>query len=166
MTPTWRQLLTDPAHLLAFGLGSGLSPRAPGTVGTVVAALVWWLLGPLSPGVHLGVLLLLVVVGTWAAGRSARALGVHDHGGIVIDEWAGFWLTVTALPHHWGWLLGGFVLFRFFDIVKPWPIGWLDRRVHGGWGIMVDDLVAGLLAWLILFAVLWATEHGGLVLPF
>lgn len=151
MTPSWRDLLANPAHLLAFGLGSGLSPRAPGTAGTVVAALAWWLLGPLSLWAHLVILLLLIAVGTWVAGRTARDLGVHDHGGIVIDEWAGFWLAVTALPHHWVWLLAGFALFRLFDIAKPWPIGWLDRRVHGGWGIMLDDLIAGLFAWLILF---------------
>lgn len=154
MTPSFRQLLANPIHLLAFGLGSGLSPRAPGTAGTVVAALLWWLLAPMSLILHLAVLMLLIAVGVWVSGRTSRDLGEHDHGGIVIDEWAGFWLAMTAIPAQWPWLVAGFALFRLFDVVKPWPIGWLDRRIHGGWGIMIDDLVAGFFAWLILFGAL------------
>lgn len=154
MTPSFRQLLANPVHLLAFGLGSGLSPRAPGTAGTVLAAILWWLLAPESLNLYFLVLVVLILVGVWVSGRTARDLGEHDHGGIVIDEWAGFWLAMTAIPVQWPWLLAGFVLFRFFDVVKPWPIRWLDRHVHGGWGIMVDDLVAGFFTWLLLFGAL------------
>lgn len=100
---------------------------------------------------YLAVLAGLIAVGVWVSGRTANALGEHDHGGIVIDEWAGFWLTMTLIPAEWPWLVAGFALFRLFDVIKPWPISWLDRRIHGGWGIMIDDLVAGFFAWLVLF---------------
>jgi len=159
MTPTFRQLLANPAHLLAFGLGSGLSPKAPGTAGTVAIALLWWLAAPLSLGVYLAILLLLVSVGVWTSAVTARDLGEPDHSGIVIDEWAGFWLAMLAIPAQWPWLVAGFVVFRFFDIVKPWPIRWLDRHVHGGWGIMIDDLVAGLFTWIVLFGT-WMVLGG------
>lgn len=146
--------LKNPVHLLAFGLGSGMAPKAPGTFGTLAALPVWWLLldgMPLLP--YLGVLLAGTAFGVVICDRTSRDLGVHDHGGIVWDEWIGLWITLLALPTgdwHWLWALYGFALFRFFDIVKPWPIGWLDRRVHGGAGIMIDDIVAGLFALVIL----------------
>ena len=92
------------------------------------------------------------LLGFYLCGKTARDMGVHDHPGIVWDEIAGYWLTMTALPASWSWALAGFVLFRLFDIWKPWPISWLDRQVHGGVGIMVDDLLAGLFAWAILFS--------------
>lgn len=147
--------MSNPVHFLAFGFGSGLSPKAPGTAGTVAAIPVWWLASQGSLHLYILITVAVVAVGPWLCGRTSRDLGVHDHGGIVWDEIAGFLLTMTALPVSWQWCLAGFVLFRFFDILKPWPIGWLDRRIHGGTGIMVDDLVAGIYAALILQAGYW-----------
>lgn len=158
-----RAILRDPVHLLAFGLGAGLSPVAPGTAGTLltvplVAATWSW---PLAW--RIGLCVLLIIIGTWAGGASARKLGVHDHGGIVIDEVAGFYLAMLLLPAGGWWLLAGFAAFRVFDIAKPWPIGWLDRRVGGGMGIMLDDLVAALFAaaalWAGYLGLAWSWTH-------
>ena len=146
-----KDLLRDPLHLLSFGLGSGLSPRAPGTAGSLLALAVYYLcLQGLDPMLYLLLVLLATAVGVYLCGRTATALGVHDHGAIVWDEFAGLWLALFALPAGWYWPLLGFTLFRLFDIAKPWPIGWLDRRIHGGLGIMLDDIVAGTLAGLCL----------------
>ncbi len=138
----WR----NPIHFLAFGLGSGASPWAPGTAGTLAAAVIWWFLPSMTLTVYLLFLCLICVLGVWLCGRTARDIGVHDHGGIVWDEFAGLWITLILLPPGILWLGAGIVLFRFFDIIKPWPISWLDRHVSGGIGIMVDDVLAGLMA--------------------
>ena len=92
----------------------------------------------------------MFVFGVWICGRVSQKLGVHDHGGIVWDEWVGFWLTAAFIPLTWPWLLAAFALFRVFDILKPWPIRQLDKKVEGGFGIMIDDVVAALFAILIL----------------
>lgn len=149
--------LGNVVHLLAFGLGAGCSPRAPGTLGTLVGVALYLPLAQLPLAVYLGVLLLVVVAGVWICGVAARDLGVHDHPGIVWDEIAGYLLTMVGAPSGWVWIAAGFALFRLFDIWKPWPIGWLDRRVGGGLGIMLDDLVAGLFAaaCLQLLALYW-----------
>lgn len=150
MKPQAATILKDPVHLLAFGFGAGLAPVAPGTFGTLVGVplvAASWLLPDL---VQVGIGLLLILVGTWLCGESARRLGEHDHPGIVMDEIAGFYLVMLLLPPGWWWMLAGFLLFRFFDIIKPWPIAALDRRVGGGFGIMLDDLVAALFAGLAL----------------
>jgi phosphatidylglycerophosphatase A len=151
--PTFGQLLRDPVLLLAFGFGSGLSPKAPGTAGSLLAMLAFPLLALLPLPFYLLVLAATVVAGTWICGRAADRLGVHDHGGIVLDEIAGVWLAMATFPATWPWMVAGFALFRLFDIVKPWPISWLDRRVPGGLGIMLDDLLAGALTWLVLWLV-------------
>lgn len=150
-------LLKSPVHLLALGFGAGLSPKAPGTVGTLVGVAGYAFIEPLGWRAHGLIVLLAALAGIWICGESARRLGVHDHGGIVWDEIVGYWLTMWLAPPGWSWMLAGFVLFRFFDIVKPWPIRVLDRRVHGGFGIMVDDLVAGVFAALCLqlLRVVW-----------
>ena len=132
--------------MLAFGFGSGLSPKAPGTMGTLAAIPLWWLLAQLPLSNYLVVVLVAAVAGILICGRAADRLGVHDHGGIVWDEFVGFWIAMAALPVTWQSLILGFVLFRLFDILKPWPISWLDKRVSGGFGIMIDDVVAGLAA--------------------
>ncbi|MCW9078836.1 MAG: phosphatidylglycerophosphatase A [Gammaproteobacteria bacterium] len=134
------------AHLLAFGMGAGCSPKAPGTMGTLLAVAIYLPLSRLSLPVYAAVLLVVILVGIWLCDKAARELGVHDHPGIVWDEIAGYLLTMLAAPAGWLWVVVGFALFRLFDIWKPWPIGWLDRRVGGGLGIMLDDLVAGLFA--------------------
>ena len=144
--PSWG----NPIHLLAFGLGSGASPTAPGTLGTLAAVPLYLLIRPLPDWAYLLLVVFLFLLGIWLCGTTSRDLGVHDHGGIVWDEWVGFLFTLWLVPPGWGWLLAGFLLFRLFDILKPWPIGWLDRRVSGGLGIMLDDLVAGLFAFLII----------------
>jgi len=140
------RLLRDPGHLLAFGFGSGLAPVAPGTFGTLAALPLWWLLAQLPPAGYLMATLAAAVGGIWLCGRAARALGEHDHPGIVWDEVAGLLVTLAFIPPEWPWVVAGFLLFRLFDIVKPWPIRVLDQRVAGGIGIMADDLVAGALA--------------------
>jgi phosphatidylglycerophosphatase A len=146
VNPTFMQLLRSPTLLLAFGFGSGLSPKAPGTVGTLAAIPLWWLLAQLPLSSYLILVLFSAVVGIYICGFAAKKLGVHDHGGIVWDEFVGFWIAMAALPPTWTSLLLGFVLFRLFDILKPWPISWLDKKVSGGFGIMIDDVIAGLAA--------------------
>lgn len=138
--------LRNPLHLLAFGFGAGCSPIAPGTVGTLAAVLLYLPLMQLPLALYAGLLLLVTLAGIWFCDRVSRDLGVHDHPGIVWDEIAGYLLTMFAAPAGWVWILVGFALFRLFDIWKPWPISWLDRRVGGGLGIMLDDLVAGVFA--------------------
>lgn len=149
--PTAREVFSDPVMLLAFGFGSGLSPKAPGTAGSVVALLLYFLfLRDLSPLPYLGVVLVATVVGIYLCHAASAKLGVHDHGGIVWDEFVGLWLALFALPSEVYWPLLGFALFRLFDIWKPFPIGWFDRQIKGGLGIMVDDIIAGSYAFLVL----------------
>lgn len=142
--------MKNPVHLLAFGFGSGLSPKAPGTMGTLAAIPFFLLMQDLSATYYLLILLVASLVGIYLCGKTADDLGVHDHPGIVWDEFVGYWLTMFMAPSGWLWVVIGFVLFRIFDILKPWPISWLDKRVAGGFGIMVDDLLAGLFALLCL----------------
>ena len=150
-----RKVLTDPVNLLAFGFGTGLSPFAPGTVGSLLGVLLAWLTMDLGLYVQLGVAVALSVSGIWICGESARRIGVHDHGGIVWDEIAGMYVTLlVAPPTILGYALG-FVLFRLFDIAKPWPIRDLDHRLGGGLGIMLDDLAAALYALILLGLYGW-----------
>ena len=143
-------------HLLAFGFGAGCSPRAPGTMGTLLAVALYLPLSRLSLPAYGLVLLVVTLAGIWLCERASRDLGVHDHPGIVWDEIAGYLLTMFAAPPGWLWIAVGFALFRLFDIWKPWPIGVLDRRVQGGLGIMLDDLVAGAFAAVCLqLLALW-----------
>jgi phosphatidylglycerophosphatase A len=138
--------LSDPGHLLALGFGAGLSPRAPGTAGTVAALPLYLAASALPTASYVALCAALFALGVWLCGRAAKALGVPDHPAIVLDEILGFLVTMVALPVSPGWIVAGFVLFRAFDILKPWPVSLLDRRVHGGLGIMLDDLAAGLMA--------------------
>ena len=153
--PDWRFMLRHPAHLIALGLGSGLAPKAPGTFGTLAALPRYALfldigLTPLWVAV---LLLPAFLLGCWACQRTGDALGVPDHGAMVWDEMVAMWGVLAALPATpLAWLLG-FGLFRLFDIVKPWPIRWLDARVKGGFGVMLDDVLAALMAWLTYLAL-------------
>ena len=150
-----RRVLTDPVHLLAFGFGTGLSPVAPGTVGSLLGVLLAWLTMDFGLYVQLAVAVALSVSGIWICGESARRIGVHDHGGIVWDEIAGMYVTLLiAPPTIVGYALG-FLLFRLFDILKPWPIRDLDHRLGGGLGIMLDDLAAALYALILLGLYGW-----------
>ncbi len=145
-----RSIWTNPIHFLAFGFGSGAVPVAPGTFGTLAAMLLYWLAPPLSPMVYGVLLVVTTVLGIWLCGRTSKDLGVHDHGGIVWDEFVGYWITMFMAPAGVVWMLVGFGLFRVFDIAKPWPIKWADEKVEGGLGIMLDDVIAGILACLCL----------------
>jgi phosphatidylglycerophosphatase A len=140
------ELLRHPPHFLAFGGGAGLSPKAPGTAGSLVAVPLYIALAPLPPLIYLLLVLALAGLGVWACARTERDLGVHDHPGIVWDEIVGMLVALFHAPVSWVWLLLGFALFRLFDIWKPFPIRWLNDNVKGGWGIMLDDLAAGIVA--------------------
>ena len=148
-TAIWR----NPVHLLAFGFGSGLSPKAPGTAGTVGAMLIYLALPAMTPLLYALLILLSFVLGIWLCGKTATALGVHDHGGIVWDEFVGYWITMFMAPSGLFWAVLGFVLFRILDIFKPWPIKWADKQLKGGLGIMLDDVLAGIMAALCIQAI-------------
>lgn len=136
--------------MLSLGLGAGLVPKAPGTWGSLLALPLFVVVNPYGPVVYTVVLAALFVLGVYLSQRTARALGVHDHDAIVIDEVVGMLATWVAVDPGWLTIVGGFVLFRFFDIVKPWPIRRIDRDVTGGMGIMLDDLIAGAMAAVVL----------------
>jgi phosphatidylglycerophosphatase A len=146
-------LLRDPVHLFAFGFGAGLSPYAPGTIGTLIAVPIVIFVAQFGWLAHLAFALIACGVGVYLCGESARKLGVHDHPGIVWDEIAGYTVTMLAAPPEAHWLAAGFVLFRFFDIVKPSPIREADHSLRGGLGIMLDDIIAGVFAAAILLAM-------------
>lgn len=147
------KVLSNPIHCLAFGFGAGLAPKAPGTVGTLVAVPLYLVLCQLSLPVYSVLLVLAFVLGVYLCGKTADDLGVHDHPGIVWDEFVGYWLTMLAAPAGVWWVLLGFVLFRIFDIFKPWPIALLDKHIKGGLGIMLDDVLAALYALVILQSI-------------
>ncbi|GHB25208.1 phosphatidylglycerophosphatase A family protein [Salinicola rhizosphaerae] len=147
----WRR----PTHFLAFGLGSGAVPFAPGTFGTLAAIPFYWLLSGLPLTIYFGLMGVATLVGIWLCETTSRDLGVHDHSGIVWDEFVGYWLTMVAVPFSWEAALWGFVVFRVFDIIKPWPIRWVDRRVAGGIGIMFDDILAAVYAWSVMHLWFW-----------
>lgn len=129
---------------MSLGFGAGLVPFAPGTMGTVVGVVFYICLQHLPLPWYILTVAVLFILGVWSCGITARAIGVHDHPTIVWDEIVGFLVAMTAAPTGWGWILLGFALFRLFDIVKPWPIWFIDTYVRGGLGIMLDDLLAGI----------------------
>ncbi len=147
-------LLASPANFLALGAGSGLAPVAPGTVGTV-AAMPLVLIMPRNIAVYCAVVFVLFVLGVWLCNTCSESLGVHDHSGIVFDEWVGFLIAMIAVPRTLLMFLLGFAFFRLFDVLKPWPVGWADKRLNGGMGIMVDDVFAGLYALACVHLVLF-----------
>lgn len=145
----------DPVHILAFGGGAGLSPRAPGTAGTLVAMVLEQATHALALGLRIAITIGILVVGIWICGESARRLGEHDHPGIVWDEFGGYFLLMLVVPAGWLWALAGFVTFRVFDVLKPWPIREIDHRMTGGAGIMLDDALAGVYAAIVLAGLQW-----------
>lgn len=153
MTRLSPRLLRDPVHFFALGFGSGLVPIAPGTAGTLVGVVLDPLLRPLGIELRVLVVALMCGAGVWLCGESARRLGTHDHPGIVWDEIVGYLLLMLVLPGGWAWAAAGFVVFRFFDIVKPWPIRQLDHGVSGGLGIMLDDVMAAAWGALVLLGI-------------
>jgi phosphatidylglycerophosphatase A len=152
------RLLRDPVHLFALGFGTGLVPKAPGTAGTLIGVLLDPVLRPLGLGGRMLVVALMFLAGVWLCGESARRLGAHDHPAIVWDEIVGYLALMLCLPAGWIWAVCGFVLFRFFDIVKPWPIRQLDHGVGGGLGIMLDDVMAAAWGALVFLGLGVAME--------
>jgi len=152
--PPFKVLFTHPALLLGFGFGFGLIKPGPGTWGTLLGLVLFIPLLLWSETAAWVLFVLSVVFGSWICGKAAAIVGVHDHGGIVWDEFAGIWLVLLLLPEQTPlmWLFA-FVAFRLFDIFKPWPINWADTKVHGGTGIMLDDLLAGAMAIGIIWAI-------------
>ena len=138
--------ITNPIHFLALGFGSGLLPKAPGTFGTLAAIPLYFLLAPSSVSIYLVSVIVMSIAGIYICGQAAKDAGVHDHGAIVWDEIVGFLITMFMIPLSWKSVIVGFILFRIFDIFKPWPISFIDKNVHGGLGIMLDDIIAGLAA--------------------
>ncbi len=142
-----KQIMSDPVLFLAFGFGSGLAKKAPGTCGTVAAIPVYYLFAQANSLMLYSILTIIAtVVGVWICDVAAQKLDEHDFGGIVWDEVAGYLITMWFVPFSWQTILLGFILFRVFDILKPWPIKWIDKQVHGGLGIMLDDVLAAVFA--------------------
>jgi phosphatidylglycerophosphatase A len=144
------RLLAEPVHFLALGFGAGLAPVAPGTCGSLVGLAIALAIAPLGLAASVAAVILATVAGVWICGASARRLGVHDHPAIVWDEVAGMMLAMLAAPPTWWGALLAFVLFRIFDIWKPWPIREIDHGMRGGAGIMLDDVMAALFAAALL----------------
>jgi len=149
--PVWRRLV----HFLAFGLGAGYLPKVPGTFGTLVGIPVYLLMQPLAAWLYAVFVFALFGVGVWICALTERDLGVHDHPGIVWDEIVGFLITMFLAPSGWVWIVLGFLMFRLFDIWKPWPIRQIERRIQGGLGNMLDDALAAVYAFVALQGVVW-----------
>jgi len=145
-----RKVFTRPAWLLAYGLGAGLSPLAPGTIGSIMGLLLWIPLSWLPVWQYLLTLAGICALGVLVSDQVSREMGKADPGGIVIDEIAGILMTLFLVPQVWYWILAAFVIFRLLDIIKPWPIGLADRQLKGGIGIMVDDLLAGAMGLVLI----------------
>lgn len=147
--------LSNPVHFFAMGFGSGLSPIMPGTCGTIVAIPIYLLLSFLSWQSYLVFLAVIIVIGFWLCDKTSRNLDEEDPPRIVWDEISGFLLTMFIIPFNFKWIILGFILFRLFDIWKPWPISWINANIHNGYGIMADDLLAAIYSWTILQLILW-----------
>ena len=152
-------VLRNPVHMLSFGFGAGLSPVAPGTMGTLIAIPIYLALASFSVLSYILFTIALFILGCWSAQKTAGALGVYDHPGVVIDEIVGYLVTMILVPATWYWVLLGFLLFRLFDILKPWPIFQIDRHLKGGFGVMADDLIAALYSLLLLHSTIWLVQN-------
>lgn len=154
-SPLQRVSLTNPVHFLALGFGSGLMRSAPGTWGSLVGlALGWLLLQYLSPIIFFILTALCFALGCYLCQKTADDMGVHDHGAIVWDEIVGVFLVLLALPElSLFWCVGAFLAFRFFDILKPFPIRYFDHKIESGFGIMLDDVLAAIYTILVLVAL-------------
>lgn len=165
MKPDFKFLITHPAHFIALGFGTGLAPKAPGTVGTAVAIPIYFACNAIGGACLVATMVtVLFVLGVWASAKTGKALGVSDHGGIVIDEIAAFLLVLAFVPSGpstYLWVATAFVVFRVFDITKPWPIGLADRTIKGGFGVMFDDLLAAL-ATIVFVLTIRAMSVGSL----
>src|SRR5471032_2528743 len=149
--PSWRFMLRHPAHVIAFGAGAGLVPVAPGTAGTLLAFPLYWALASwCTPALLLALIAGGFALGIWACGATGRALGIADHGAMVWDEVVAFALVLIFTPAGWQWQAGAFLLFRLFDILKPPPIRYFERKLKNGFGVMFDDVLAAFYTLLVL----------------
>lgn len=149
----FRELLKRPMCFLGLGFGSGLAPVAPGTFGTIAAIPIYLMMQDLPLWLYLAMTVAAFFIGITICQQSADWLGKDDPSAVVWDEIVGYLVTMIAAPTGWLWVVVGFILFRLFDILKPWPIGWFDKNLHGGLGIMVDDVIAGIFAFICLYAI-------------
>lgn len=144
------QVWTNPLYFIAFGFGSGAMPFAPGTFGTLMAIPFYLLLRPLPLYAYVIFVAILIAVTSWISEKLSREIHIHDHPGMCIDEFVGFFVTMINAPHGIFWIILGVILFRIFDILKPWPIYILDEKIHGGFGMILDDVAAGIYAMIII----------------
>lgn len=151
--------IKTPMQFIASGFGSGCAPVAPGTFGTLASIPVWILLSFSSPITYAVVVFAIFILGCYVSEKASQEMGVHDHGGIVIDEFVGYFITMFLVPLSWVNILLGFILFRLFDVLKPWPIKVLDRQVKGGFGIMIDDVLAGFMALACMHIISWGLDY-------
>jgi phosphatidylglycerophosphatase A len=157
--PSWRFLVRHPAHFIALGGGVGLLPIAPGTFGTLLALPLFWVVSPWLGSIELLLLIAaMFITGVWACGKTGQALGIADHGGMVWDEIVAFMLVLFFMPNSPYWQAFAFLLFRLFDILKPPPIRYYERTFKGGFGVMIDDIVAAFYALVVLAA--WKAFSG------
>jgi len=159
-SPNVQFLLQHPAHFFGLGFGSGLAAKAPGTFGTLVGYPLFWLISVYALSTQLIIISALFLIGIYFCGVTGKALGVSDHGGIVWDEIVAMMLVLAFTPNQWQWWLVAFLLFRLFDIWKPFPIRQFDAKLKNGFGVMFDDLLAAIYAIIGLQALLWAVTHG------
>ena len=158
-TPNVQFLLQHPAHFFGLGFGSGLAPKAPGTFGTLVGLPLFWLVSVYALPIQLAVIVALFLIGIYFCDVTGKALGVSDHGGIVWDEIVAMMLVLAFTPNQWQWWLTAFLLFRLFDIWKPFPIRQCDAKLKNGFGVMFDDLLAAIYAILSLEALVWLSSQ-------
>lgn len=144
-----------PSHFIAFGFGAGAIPVAPGTFGTLIAVPFYLLMQPLSHHMYLFLLLLIIIGSSWLCDKISNEIGVEDHQGMCLDEIVGYLVTMYGAPFGLKWMVIGFILFRLFDIWKPWPIKQVDERVKNGFGMILDDVLAGIYALIVLHILTW-----------
>ena len=148
---------SNPLHFIAFGFGVGVIPFAPGTFGTLIAIPFYLVLQLFSWKIYLSVLIIATIASMWVCDKVSKELKIDDHQGMCLDEVIGFLWAMIAIPYAWKWLALGFILFRLFDIWKPWPIRYVDNHVHGGVGMILDDILAGIASCAILHILIKVT---------
>lgn len=157
--PVPEEVWRNPLYFIAFGFGTGAIPFAPGTFGTLIAIPFYLLLRPLPAYLYIVIVAILTAASIWLCDRVTREIKYHDHQGMNLDEIIGFLVTMTFAPTHWIWIIIGFGLFRFFDIVKPWPIQVIDEKTSGGLGVILDDVIAGLFSCAVLQILVWISSR-------
>ena len=153
--PIPRSIWEKPSHFIAFGFGTGALPIAPGTFGTLIAIPFFLALSLLPLSLYLLAVILIILGSIWLCGRVSKEIGVEDHQGMCLDEIVGYLVTMIHVPPHFIWITAGFILFRIFDIWKPWPIRYADEKIHGGFGMILDDVLAGIYSCIILQIFMW-----------